>query len=761
MSAVAAPRPAGRAAGPLVRPLTARAGALVALAVLGALRWGDLVAPAQPGRLLGGVVLGAGVAIAVIGLRAAPRGVRAAALGAVALGVVAAALLLAGVPARFLRPAAWDDLVAGLSQGIGVLAGVGIPYDGGEAWVRIALLAGGVLLPPLAAAAAFRVRRDGAVASPLPALLVLGVLFGVPAVQLESGSPHLLGLVFAALLCAGLWLERIPREQARAAGAVLAVGLLAALVLAPRVDAGRPLIDYEGIAQGIGTGGGQGFTWDHRYGPLDWPREGREMLRVRAQESQYWKAVNLTEFDGRAWRIAAPAPEPARLQTTIDESRPEWRRRLAVTVRDLVSPWFIGAGSTLRIEASSARSPVPAGPGTFRTVDRPLRSGQTYAAEVYVPEPSGDELDRRPGDYPSFVDDALTMRLPPAVGGPVLPDRDTGEPDPARSTVLTFPDWNEQARGLGPRAVEPVTRDAQELLEESAYARTHALAQRLREEADTPHELARSIMEMFREDFVYSERPPPSDVPLDAFLFDDREGYCQQFSGAMALMLRMAGVPARVASGFSPGVRDDVRDEWVVRDLDAHSWVEAYLPGAGWVTYDPTPSASPARGRDLPLTFDTPDREPADLGEAIGSPAEPQETPAAGAAPAGDGGSGPKALVGGAVALLALAGLGVWALRRRAAQTQAGADAPAGDLERALRRAGRPATPGTTLAALRRSLPDGAGGYVDAVVAQRFGYAHAGPTPAQRAGLRRALAGGAGPLARLRGWWALPPRRRA
>jgi len=628
--------------------------------------------------------------------------------------------------------------------------------------VRIVILVGGVLLVPLAAASAFRVRRDGAATSPLAALAALGVLFGVPAVQLETDSPHLLGLVFAALLCAGLWLERIPRGQARAAGAVLAVGLLAALVIAPRVDAGRPLIDYEGIAQGIGTGAGQGFTWDHRYGPLDWPREGREMLRIRARESQYWKAVNLTEFDGRAWRTAVPADEPARLQTTIDPSRPEWRRRLAVTVRDLASPWFIGAGSTLRIEASSARTPVAAGPGTFRTVDRPLSRGQTYAAEVYVPEPRGDDLDRSPGDYPSFVEDALTMRLPPAVGGPVLPDRATGEPDRRRSTVLTFPDWNEQARGLGPRAVAPITRDAQNLLEGSAYARTHALAQRLREEADTPHDLARSIMEMFREDFVYSERPPPRDVPLDAFLFEHRQGYCQQFSGAMALMLRMSGVPARVASGFSPGVRDDVRGEWVVRDFDAHSWVEAYLPGAGWVTYDPTPSASPARGRELPLTFDAPDREPVDAGEVIGDPVETQEeTPAAGAAPAGGGGFDPMALVGAGVAVLALAGLGAWAVRRRATPTDAGAEPPAAELRRALRRAGRPAAPATTLAALRRSLPDDAAGYVDAVTAQRFGYAGDGPTSAQRAGLRRALAGGTGARARLRGWWAVPPRGRA
>ena len=55
-------------------------------------------------------------------------------------------------------------------------------------------------------------------------------------------------------------------------------------------------------------------------------------------------------------------------------------------------------------------------------------------------------------------------------------------------------------------------------------------------------------------------------------------GYCQQFSGAMALLLRMGGVPARVGAGFSPGTLDSDRDEYVVRDLDAHSWVEAYFP---------------------------------------------------------------------------------------------------------------------------------------------------------------------------------------
>ena len=80
-------------------------------------------------------------------------------------------------------------------------------------------------------------------------------------------------------------------------------------------------------------------------------------------------------------------------------------------------------------------------------------------------------------------------------------------------------------------------------------------------------------------EFTYSETPPKASVTLDGFLFDAKQGYCQQFSGAMALLLRMAGIPARVVTGFSTGATDIKTGEYVVRDFDAHSWVEAYYPG--------------------------------------------------------------------------------------------------------------------------------------------------------------------------------------
>ena len=65
----------------------------------------------------------------------------------------------------------------------------------------------------------------------------------------------------------------------------------------------------------------------------------------------------------------------------------------------------------------------------------------------------------------------------------------------------------------------------------------------------------------------------------------------------MALLLRMAGIPARVSTGFSTGATDTKTGEYVVRDFDAHSWVEAYYPDFGWITFDPTPAASPARSQ--------------------------------------------------------------------------------------------------------------------------------------------------------------------
>jgi transglutaminase-like putative cysteine protease len=110
----------------------------------------------------------------------------------------------------------------------------------------------------------------------------------------------------------------------------------------------------------------------------------------------------------------------------------------------------------------------------------------------------------------------------------------------------------------------------------------------------TPYDKARSIEGYLRSNFGYTldlTGAPPSD-PLAYFLFQKRAGHCEYFAAAMAVMLRTLGIPSRYINGFQTGEYNDVAGDLVVRASDAHSWVEAYFPGFGWLTFDPTPPSN-------------------------------------------------------------------------------------------------------------------------------------------------------------------------
>ena len=136
-------------------------------------------------------------------------------------------------------------------------------------------------------------------------------------------------------------------------------------------------------------------------------------------------------------------------------------------------------------------------------------------------------------------------------------------------------------------------------MERSVYARTWELVQELKRDKETAMDYVRAVDEYLSgPEFRYVERPaqpPRGEAPLDYFINQTHEGYCQHYAGAMALMLRMGGIPARVATGFSPGGYSDRKKAWIVRDTDAHAWVEIWFDAYGWVTVDPTPEATPAR----------------------------------------------------------------------------------------------------------------------------------------------------------------------
>jgi protein-glutamine gamma-glutamyltransferase len=84
----------------------------------------------------------------------------------------------------------------------------------------------------------------------------------------------------------------------------------------------------------------------------------------------------------------------------------------------------------------------------------------------------------------------------------------------------------------------------------------------------------------------------PGEDPLAHFLFESRAGHCEYFASAMAVLLRTLGIPSREVNGFLPGEYNDLAGDYIVRASDAHSWVEVYFPGTGWVTFDPTPAAA-------------------------------------------------------------------------------------------------------------------------------------------------------------------------
>jgi hypothetical protein len=117
------------------------------------------------------------------------------------------------------------------------------------------------------------------------------------------------------------------------------------------------------------------------------------------------------------------------------------------------------------------------------------------------------------------------------------------------------------------------------------------LARQITARDNTPFDKARSIEAYLRSRYGYTldlSGTPQSD-PLPYFLFQKRAGHCEYFATAMTVMLRTLDIPARYINGFQTGEYNDVAGDLVVRESDAHSWVEVYFPGFGWLTFDPTP----------------------------------------------------------------------------------------------------------------------------------------------------------------------------
>jgi len=291
---------------------------------------------------------------------------------------------------------------------------------------------------------------------------------------------------------------------------------------------------------------------------------------------RYWLAVVFDEYTGQGW---VNNDQDVAYLKPYDSFPPiatfELRREVTQTVRMLVSGSNVlfGAPQPIRVSIPAkmyltlAPPPVqmPEGPSRVAYPSMlysrlPLKQGDVYHVVSSLSVADEQSLRRAGEEYPAWIRERY-LQLPPD-----LPDR---------------------VRALAEETV--AGRD-------NAYDKASAIEAYLR---TIPYN-------------ELIEAPPEGQDGVDYFLFGVREGYCDYYASAMAVMARAVGIPARVANGYTRGEYDSDRRAFLVRERNAHAWVEVYFPRYGWVEFEPTPS-EPVIVRPQPKTVNSETPVPDDL----------------------------------------------------------------------------------------------------------------------------------------------------
>jgi transglutaminase-like putative cysteine protease len=313
-----------------------------------------------------------------------------------------------------------------------------------------------------------------------------------------------------------------------------------------------------------------GFVWNAQYGGLKFSGQPTTVLQVQsAQTPTYLRATVLDDFSGDAWAIGPPRPADSLEPPAARQRRNQTRE--VVTVNALADTHLVGGSIPVRFAADAGAPLVTSEPG-FAALNQDLPHGFRYSVWSFAARPSAAALRRSKPDYP------------PELGNEGL--LDVGED-------LTVPRF-----GTSNRAAEVISlvSGAPELYRYLPLAR---LAEHVAGRARTPYDAVEKLERWFVSSglFRYSNHPTVLSPPLVGFVTQTRAGYCQYFAGAMALMLRYLGIPARVAVGFAGGSYDPKQHLWNVSDREAHAWVEVWFKGYGWLPFDPTPQGPGAPAR--------------------------------------------------------------------------------------------------------------------------------------------------------------------
>ena len=319
------------------------------------------------------------------------------------------------------------------------------------------------------------------------------------------------------------------------------------------------------------------YVWDASYKGIEFPSDPTDLLEIAASDApSYWRATTLDIYRNSRWLEALAPTTPLRrngrweLTTDTDLPRaakqPERWIEQQVRVTGLRDTHLIGAPVPTAYEVEDGTFEFSA--SGIAEIDGGTRRGYEYTVWSYASSPSPRRLAAAPPDYTDLPDTYFEVE---------------------RNVYLPqFGEADRHARMLELLRVQPGLGRYQELYETARRVGG----------ASTPYGAVVAVETWLRtnSDFVYEEQPPqpvPGVPALVDFITRTREGYCQHYAGAMALMLRYLGIPARVAAGFTSGSYDRESRTWTVTDRNAHTWVEAWFPGHGWLSFDPTPG----RGR--------------------------------------------------------------------------------------------------------------------------------------------------------------------
>lgn len=454
------------------------------------------------------------------------------------------------------------DFPARFGRGFGDFYEFGLPFDPTLFPRSYEVLLAAIFVFVLAVALAIAARR------PLLAMLFFLVGAGWPATLLAGGNELGRGAVIlaVALVLLGGLAER-PSRLALGATAVVLVGALA-LSSSPAVAktaflAWEQWDFYNRPQKPVSVR----YVWNADYGGISFPKKRTPVLTVRGpQKAHYWRATVLDRFDGTRWleQLWVEKPlERLRLAPAQAADPARWLTQ-EVRVEALNEDRLIGA--TLPVAHEGAGITEYAGQGVYR-VRGGLDRGENYRVWSYAPRPTPAQLARVRPTYPAaLIRPGRELDLSPGLNAP-----------PFGATNRENRLGHLLAGGL------------------EAYADLYERARAVTGETSSPYAAAVALEAWFRTEggFSYAEHPEsiPGVPPLVSFIRYTKTGYCQHFAGGMAVMLRLLGIPARVAAGFVAGKYRD--GAWRVTDHDAHAWVEVWFAGYGWLPFDPTPG----RGR--------------------------------------------------------------------------------------------------------------------------------------------------------------------